>query len=470
MNSNSDAFGARRKLAGAHGDLTYYRLDALASAGVSDVHRLPITIKIFLENALRNLGTVTTQADVAALAGWSPNDPAAREFPYFPGRVVMQDFTGVACIVDLVAMRSAALRMHGDPEKINPLVPVDLVIDHSVQVDVAGSGAAFEANVDREYERNRERYVLLRWAQQAFKNLRVVPPGTGIVHQVNLEYLSTVVATREIDGTRVAFPDTLVGTDSHTTMVNGLGVAGWGVGGIEAEAVMLGEPNYLLTPQVIGFRFVGAMPEGTTATDLVLTVAQMLRKHGVVGKFVEFTGPGISALSLADRATIANMAPEYGATMGFFPVDAITLDYLRGTGRSEELVSLVERYTKEQGMFRVDSSPELAFNELLELDLSTIVPSVAGPKRPHDRLTLDQVRPNLHETYAAQFSGEPHSGNGSSSRASAAVLSIGDRTVEMEHGSVAIAAITSCTNTSNPSVMIGAGLLAKKAVERGLTV
>ena len=470
MNSYGDVFGARRKLPGVHGELSYYRLDALVGAGVPDVHRLPITIKIFLENALRNLGPVTTQADVLALAHWSPSEHASREFPYFPGRVVMQDFTGVACIVDLVAMRSAALRMRGDPERINPLVPVDLVIDHSVQVDVAGSREAFEANVSREYERNRERYVLLRWAQNAFKNLRVVPPGTGIVHQVNLEYLATVVASRDVNGSRVAFPDTLVGTDSHTTMVNGLGVAGWGVGGIEAEAVMLGEPNYLLTPEVVGFRFVGSMPEGTTATDLVLTVTQILRKHGVVGKFVEFTGPGISALSLADRATIANMAPEYGATMGFFPVDAVTLGYLRSTGRSEELVSLVERYTKEQGMFRVDSSPALDFNELLELDLSTVVPSVAGPKRPHDRLTLDQVRPNLHGTYAAQFAEAPDATNGAGSHAPAPTLSIDNRTVEMRHGSVVIAAITSCTNTSNPSVLIGAGLLAKKAVQRGLAV
>ncbi len=470
MNAKVDLFGARRRLTGAHGELSYYSLDALATAGISDVHRLPVTIKVFLENALRSLGNVTTEADVLALAGWSPASPSAREFPYFPGRVVMQDFTGVACIVDLVAMRSAAIRMRGDPTKINPLVPVDLVIDHSVQVDVAGSRAAFGANVVREYERNRERYVLLRWAQQAFDNLRVVPPGTGIVHQVNLEYLSSVVATREEAGALVAFPDTLVGTDSHTTMVNGLGVAAWGVGGIEAEAVMLGEPYYLLTPEVVGLRFNGAMPEGTTATDLVLTVTELLRKHGVVGKFVEFTGPGLSALSLADRATIANMAPEYGATMGFFPVDAVTLDYLRGTGRPDELVALVERYTKEQGMFRVDAAPEPVFNDLLELDLSTVVPSVAGPKRPHDRLTLDRVRPNLRETYAAQFSAPGRAGDASGSRGATAVMAREDRAVAMDHGSVAIAAITSCTNTSNPSVLIGAALLAKKAIERGLSV
>ncbi|MDB5059312.1 MAG: aconitate hydratase 1 [Chloroflexi bacterium] len=494
MSDSHDAFGARATLAGPNGEVTYYKLEALARQGISGVDRLPVTVKVFLENALRNVGNVTTEDDVRALAAWSPKGPAGREFPYFPGRVVMQDFTGVPCVVDLVAMRSAAKRMGGDPERINPLVPVDLVIDHSVQVDVSGSRNAYEANVVREYERNGERYALLRWAQKAFSNLRVVPPGTGIVHQVNLEFLANVVTTREVGGRLVAFPDTLVGTDSHTTMINGLGVVGWGVGGIEAEAVMLGQPLYLLTPEVIGFRFIGSLPEGATATDLVLTVTEMLRKHGVVGKFVEYTGPGLSALSLADRATIANMAPEYGATMGFFPVDAETLRYLRGTGRSEDVVSLVERYTKEQGLFRTDETPDPVFNELLELDLSTVVPSVAGPRRPQDRLALSNVQSNLHDTFVQQFVQHAPPVNGNSlarfdyeggtadnqqqtepERAVApepvsARVTIGDASAEMHHGSVAIAAITSCTNTSNPSVMLGAGILAKKAVERGLAV
>jgi len=490
MGNNGDPFGARAPLDGPHGNVTYYRLNALSQAGFTAIDRLPITVKVFLENALRNLGAVTTEEDVRTLAGWSPRSAAGREFPFYPGRVIMQDFTGVACVVDLVAMRSAAQRMGGDPERINPLVPVDLVIDHSVQVDVAGSRAAFAANVEREYERNRERYLLLRWAQKAFKNLRVVPPGTGIVHQVNLEYLASVVATREVDGRIVAFPDTLVGTDSHTTMVNGLGVVGWGVGGIEAEAVMLGQPNYLLTPEVIGFKFSGALPEGATATDLVLTVTEMLRKHGVVGKFVEYTGPGLSSLSLADRATIANMAPDYGATTGLFPVDDETLRYLRMTGRSAESVALVERYTKEQGLFRTDTTPEPIFDELLELDLSTVVPSVAGPRRPQDRHPLEAVRENLHETFAGKFTGNGAPANGDAlarlvneggpaqgtdepatpSAVSATEVEIGGRTAVLQQGSVVIAAITSCTNTSNPSVMLGAGLVAKKAVERGLTV
>jgi aconitate hydratase len=491
VQASNNTFGARARL-GSGTDLTYFRLQALAERGVADVARLPITIKIFLENALRHLGGVTTGEDVEALARWIPGSDATREFPFFPGRVVMQDFTGVACIVDLVAMRSAAQRQGVDPQRINPLIPVDLVIDHSVQVDLAGSSEAFAANVAREYERNSERYMLLRWAQKAFKNLRVVPPGTGIVHQVNLEYLADVVTVREAAVGHVVFPDTLVGTDSHTTMINGLGVVGWGVGGIEAEAVMLGQPNYLLTPEVIGFRFTGSLPEGTTATDLVLTVTQMLRRHGVVGKFVEFTGQGLSALSLADRATIANMAPEYGATMGFFPVDEVTLRYMRQTGRAEEQVKLIERYTKEQGLFRDDGSPEPAFTEVLSLDLSTVVPSVAGPRRPQDRLPLDQVRSNLHEIFSAQL--EPRTPRASQTAESrfdgeggaaagvvrpeaglapattAVQVTIDGRETLMRHGAVAIAAITSCTNTSNPSVMLGAGLVAKKAVERGLTV
>jgi aconitate hydratase len=486
-----DPFGARTSLKDAQGNAAYYRLAALAQRGVGDVDRLPITLKVFLENVLRHCDAGADEDDVQALARWKPGADAGREFPFMPGRVVMQDFTGVPAVVDLAAMRSAVARLGGDVQRINPLVPVDLVIDHSVQVDIFRSTGAFEANVEKEYERNRERYTLLRWAQQAFNNLRVVPPGTGIVHQVNLEYLASVVASRSEEGGLVAFPDTLVGTDSHTTMINGLGVVGWGVGGIEAEAVMLGQPIYLLTPEVLGFRFTGALREGATATDLVLTVTQMLRKHGVVGKFVEYCGAGLSSLSLADRATIANMAPEYGATMGLFPVDAETLRYLRGTGRDAELVDLVERYTKEQGLFRTDNTPDPLFNEVLELDLATVEPSVAGPRRPQDRLVLGQVGTNFRQTFAQQFlkheppanhaaearfdyeGGDAHKEgeeSGATEQPVGAAVTIDGETTEMHHGAVAIAAITSCTNTSNPSVMLGAGLLARKAVERGLRV
>ncbi|MGH2388678.1 MAG: aconitate hydratase AcnA, partial [Chloroflexota bacterium] len=456
-----DHFGTRAVLGGGPNSPTYYSLAALGRSGISGIDRLPFTVKVLLENTLRHFSSgLLKEDDVLSLARWNPAGKEAREFPFTPGRVVMQDFTGVPAVVDLTAMRSAVQRAGGDPKRINPLVPVDLVIDHSVQVDVFRSTGALAANVSREYERNGERYALLRWAQQAFSNLRVVPPGAGIVHQVNLEFLADVVSQRAHDGENTAFPDTLVGTDSHTTMINGLGVVGWGVGGIEAEAVMLGQPIYLLTPEVVGVRFTGTLPEGATATDLVLTVTQLLRKHGVVGKFVEYTGPGLSALGLADRATLANMAPEYGATMGLFPVDQETLHYLRGTGRSAEQVDLVERYTKEQGMFRTDQSPNPVFNELVEVDLGSVVPSVAGPRRPQDRLALGAVRDNFHQSFAPQFQANGH----------AAALTLDGVSTEMRQGAVAIAAITSCTNTSNPSVMLGAGLLAKKAVERGLTV
>jgi aconitate hydratase len=379
----------------------------------------------------------------------------------------LQDLTGVPAVVDLAAMRSAVARMGGDPQRINPLVPADLVIDHSVQVDSFGSQGAFRSNVEKEYGRNLERYLLLRWAQTAFQNFRLVPPGTGIVHQVNLEFLAPVVATRAIGTETIALPDTLVGTDSHTTMINGLGVLGWGVGGIEAEAVLLGEPLYLLTPDVIGFLLHGALPEGATATDLVLTVVQMLRKHGVVGKFVEFAGPGLSHLGLADRATIANMAPEYGATAGLFPVDEETLRYLRLTGRAESQVDLVERYCKEQGLFRTDQTPQPRFNETLELDLSTVEPSLAGPRRPQDRLPLGQVRQGFREAYPRSFGGN---GDGPTGPGRSVEVGLDGMRANVGDGTVAIAAITSCTNTSNPVVMVGAGLLAKKAVERGLNV
>ena len=474
--AHADNFGARATLKTTGGEVGYYRLDALSGMAAE---KLPFTVRILVENALRTNHLepgLVSEADVLALARWhpgaqpAPGDP--EELPFMPARVILQDFTGVPAVVDLAAMRDAVKEMGGDARGINPLVPADLVIDHSVQVDMFGSTLAFSANVSREYERNGERYALLRWAQQAFKDFSVVPPGTGIVHQVNLEYLGKVVQVR--DG--IAFPDTLVGTDSHTTMINGLGILGWGVGGIEAEAVLLGQPLYLLTPEVIGMRLSGAMPEGTTATDLVLAVTQMLRKHGVVGRFVEFTGEGLSSLSLPDRATIANMSPEFGATATLFPVDDETLRYLRLTGRPAELVDLVERYCKEQGLFRTSGSPMPEFTELLELDLVTIEPSLAGPRRPQDRVALGQVRENFRAAFAPEIGGTATSSGDSGEAAASgvtqppALVKIDDEEVALNHGSVAIAAITSCTNTSNPSVMLAAGLLAKHAVERGLMV
>jgi len=455
--TTTDPAGARDTLEVAGATHTIYRLDALGL----DLDRLPFTVKVLLENVLRNaaVSEFVTESDLADLAAWRPGSGRALEVPFMPARVVLQDFTGVPCVVDLAAMRDAMSALGGDPERINPLVPADLVIDHSVQVDVFGTGDAFARNVEREYERNGERYALLRWAQQAFSNFRVVPPGTGIVHQVNLEYLARVVETR--DG--MAFPDTLVGTDSHTTMINGLGVLGFGVGGIEAEAVLLGQPLSQPTPVVVGMKLHGRLPSGATATDLVLTVTEMLRAHGVVGKFVEFFGQGLSGLSLADRATIANMAPEYGATAGMFPIDEETLRYLRMTGRSAETVALVEAYAKEQGLFRTDTTPDPEFDEVLELDLASVEPSLAGPRRPQDRVPLGQVADGFREHYPEGLvsNGRP--------RYPAVEVENGGERFPLSSGSVAIAAITSCTNTSNPSVLVGAGLLAKKAVERGLT-
>ncbi len=463
MTKASDPFGARATFETGNGPATFYRLQRLEEQGIAPVSRLPYSIKVLLEAALRQCdGFMITQEDVVALARWSPSPAAPREIPFKPARVILQDFSGVPAIVDLAALRSAMQRLGGDPSRINPLVPVDLVIDHSVQVDYFGSAYALLYNVQREFERNRERYQFLRWGQKAFANFRVVPPATGIVHQVNLEYLATVVQTRSTDEETIAFPDSLVGTDSHTTMINGLGVLGWGVGGVEAEAVMLGQPIYMLTPEVVGFKLYGELPEGATATDLVLTVTQMLRKKGVVDKFVEFYGPGLKHLSLPDRATIANMAPEYGATVGFFPVDEETLRYLAGTGRDEELIDLVERYTKEQGLFRTDDTPDPEFSDTLELDMGTVEPSLAGPRRPQDRVPLRDMKQAFLTALRETFSKEPGDERGE------ATGEIGDR--KIRHGSVVIAAITSCTNTSNPSVMIGAGLLAKKAVERGLSV
>ncbi|GAB4457217.1 MAG: aconitate hydratase AcnA [Anaerolineae bacterium] len=462
--------GARARFDTGNGEAYIYRLDKLEQDGYS-IGRLPFSIKILLENVLREVdGYVVTEDSVKKLATWDPKAPVAEEIPFKPARVILQDFTGVPAVVDLAAMRSAMARMGGDPQKINPVVPVNLVIDHSVQVDVFGQSIALERNAEIEFERNRERYEFLRWGQRAFDNFSVVPPASGIVHQVNLEYIARGVWTRpEADGV-VAYPDTLVGTDSHTTMINGLGIVGWGVGGIEAEAVMLGQPIYMLIPEVVGFKLTGELREGVTATDMTLTVVEMLRQKGVVGKFVEFYGPGLSKMTLPDRATIANMAPEYGATMGFFPTDAESLNYLRRSGRPAELVQLVERYTKEQGLFRTDATPDPEFTDTLELDLSEVVPSLAGPKRPQDRIALSDMKQSFR---AALTSPVGPRGFGLSEEALArkgVIKANGNPGGEITHGAVVLTAITSCTNTSNPSVMLGAGILAKKAVEKGLTV
>jgi aconitate hydratase len=486
--SGSDPFGARTSLETESGSLDYYSLDVLEKRADAQLDKIPNTVKILLENLLRTSGTEHASEDeVNSLAMWGQKPIEDREFPFSPSRVILQDFTGVPAVVDLAAMRAAMDREGGDPSRVDPLVPVDLVIDHSVQVDAFASNKAFTINVDREYERNHERYSLLRWAQQAFNGFRVVPPGMGIVHQVNLEYLATVVATMADDTGDFAVPDTLVGTDSHTTMINGLGVLGWGVGGIEAEAAMLGQPLPLVTPKIVGFKFTGALETGVTATDLVLTVTEMLRNHGVVGKFVEYYGTGLSNLMVADRATLSNMCPEYGATAALFPVDEQTLTYLRLTGRKPEALDLVERYAKAQGMFRTDETADPEFSETLELDLSTVEPSLAGPRRPQDRVTLSNVWPSFRDAYGKDLdAGNPGVqiqldrwlGEGGSAQpprtpqqprnGEEADIEV-DGQAHIQHGSVVIAAITSCTNTSNPSVMMGAGLLAKKAVERGLT-
>ena len=488
MSNHPDPFGARASLALGSERATIYRLDALSSHGLTSLERLPYSIRVLLENALRHAGRgLVTEDHVRALARWAPAGTAATEIPFMPARVVLQDFTGVPCVVDLAAMRDAMARMGGNPDQINPVVPCDLVIDHSVQVDHYGSPEAFRLNVSLEFARNAERYQLLKFAQRAFRNFRVVPPGTGIVHQVNLEYLAPVVQQRDQYGELTAYPDTLVGTDSHTTMINGLGVLGWGVGGIEAEAVMLGQPYFMLIPEVVGMKLVGEPPVGTTATDVVLTATQLLRKHGVVDKFVEFFGPGLPRLGLADRATIGNMAPEYGATVGFFPVDDETINYLRRTGRSSE-AERTERYCKENGLFHRPDAADPMFTTTLVLDLSAVVPSVAGPKRPQDLVPLSTLQQNFlsnvasllpttapaarHETAQnySQWIGEGGSAGAMTmtSPATGVTLKLGTEDCTLHDGSVVIAAITSCTNTSNPSVMLGAGLLAKKAVEKGL--
>jgi aconitate hydratase len=465
-----DSFGVKTSLPTKSGNAVYFRLDTLGEKTKTDVARLPYSIRVLLESLVRNEdGHAISVADVEKLIAYDPAQPKAVEIPFKPARVILQDFTGVPAVVDLAAMRSAMAQLGGDPQLINPQIPVDLVIDHSVQVDVYREANALLRNAEIEFARNGERYRFLRWGQQAFDNFRVVPPARGIVHQVNLEYLASgVQSARNTAGEDLLYPDSLVGTDSHTTMINGLGVLGWGVGGIEAEAVMLGQPIYMLAPEVVGFRLVGVLPEGATATDLTLTVTQMLRKHGVVGKFVEFLGDGLAHLSLADRATIANMAPEYGATMGFFPVDDETLRYLRSSGRPEHLVDRVERYCKAQGLFRSSESTEPSYGSLLELDLSTVEPSLAGPKRPQDRVALSAMKPTWEKMLTAPLDARGFALSPDQLEATAQVeLSDGTRAT-LRHGSVVIAAITSCTNTSNPSVMLGAGLLAKKAIEAGL--
>jgi aconitate hydratase len=471
---DAEVIAARSRLAGTQLDI--YPLAALLENGHADPSGLPMTVKVLLEGLLRlsEQGS-TTEQSVRALAAWPAPPPKDAELPFLPARVLMQDFTGVPAVVDLAAMRSAMKRAGKDAGKVDPLVPVDLIIDHSVQVDAFGFRDAYTRNIEKEIERNRERYSLLRWAQQAFHNFSLVPPGMGICHQVNLEYIAKVVQVRDVGGRKIAIPDTLMGTDSHTTMVNGLGVLGWGVGGIEAEAAMLGQPAYLATPIIVGVRFSGALPAGSTATDLVLTLTEMLRKHGVVDKFVEFCGDGLSSLSVPDRATLSNMCPEYGATSALFPVDAQTLRYLEVTGRSREHIDLVERYTKEQGLFRVDGGATPKFTELLELDLTRVEPSLAGPKRPQDRVSL----PHVWESFTTAFGNGPKpdpdavsklSEEGGPINGRSAVAVAAKPAAKLDNGCVVIAAITSCTNTSNPSVMVAAGLLAKKAVELGLDV
>jgi aconitate hydratase len=454
--ASTNSFGTRGALSAAGSDFQIFRIAELEKRSIGQPSRLPVSLKVLLENLLRHEdGRLVKSGDVEALARWNPAKPTQKEVNFMPARVLMQDFTGVPAVADLAAMRDAVKAMGGDPRRINPLLPADLVIDHSVQVDAFGNKQSFLFNAELEMQRNIERYAFLRWGQKAFQDFKVVPPDTGICHQINLEYLGRVVFVAAQGGTRTAFPDSLVGTDSHTTMINALGVFGWGVGGIEAEAAMLGQPLSMLIPDVVGFKLHGRLPEGATATDLVLTVTEMLRKKGVVGKFVEYYGSGLSSLTLPDRAVIANMSPEYGATMGFFPVDAETLAYLRFSGREEEHVKLVEAYAKEQGIFRTDQTPDPVFTDTIELDLARVEPSLAGPKRPQDRVPLKQSK----SAFLKSIDGTPAK--------HAAVRSNGD-SFDLGHGSVVIAAITSCTNTSNPVLMIGAGLLAKKAVERGL--
>jgi aconitate hydratase A / 2-methylisocitrate dehydratase len=477
-----NTFGTFTEIQSSGQRVQMYSLPALERAGFPRVSRLPYSLKILLENLLRREDSAFVKADdIRAVAEWNAAGTPSTEISFMPARVLLQDFTGVPCVVDLAVMRDAIVSLGGNPDRVNPIQPVELVIDHSVQVDYFGRADAFSLNAELEFTRNRERYAFLRWGQRAFRNFKVVPPDTGIVHQVNLEYLARVIFSATVDGQIVAYPDTLVGTDSHTTMVNGLGVVGWGVGGIEAEAAMLGQPISMLIPQVLGFRLTGVLPRGTTATDLVLTITEALRKHGVVGKFVEFFGAGLRHLTIADRATLGNMCPEYGATVAIFPIDDMTLDYLRLTGRDEAHVRLVEDYARAQGLFRTDDSPEAVYSEVIDLDLASVEPSLAGPKRPQDRVSLSRAKaafqtalPTMQAPAKAGKSTDAGGGRqgvatATSARAQSGVAVADPVLDELDHGAVVIAAITSCTNTSNPSVMIGAGLVAKKAVERGLT-
>ena len=459
--SSLDSFKTRTTLTTGGETIEYFSLTALARAGFPGVERLPYSLKILLENLLRREDNAFVKGDdIRALASWDPRIPGEKEISFMPARVLLQDFTGVPCVVDLAAMRDGIVALGGDPDKVNPLQPVELVIDHSVQVDHFGTTNAMELNADLEYHRNRERYVFLRWGQTAFRNFRVVPPATGIVHQVNIEYLSRVVCRDEQNGALVAYPDTVFGTDSHTTMVNGLGVVGWGVGGIEAEAAMLGQPSSMLIPPVLGVRLSGRLHQGVTATDLVLTITEALRKKGVVGKFVEFYGPGLAHLTISDRVVLGNMCPEYGATVAIFPIDEMTLDYLRLTGRDDRQVALVEAYARAQGMFRTEQTPEAVYTDTLEMDLGSVVPCLAGPRRPQDRVSLSDAKRSFAGALDDLKKGVKVAPAGGR-------VAVATET-ELEHGSVVIAAITSCTNTSNPSVMIGAGLVARKAVEKGL--
>jgi aconitate hydratase len=482
---NKNALGTRITFDSGYGSAYMYSLSELEKKGYSNISNLPFSIKVLLESVLRECDDyVVTKSDVEKLANYDPKNPGEEEIPFKPARVILQDFTGVPVVVDLAAMRSAMSRMGGDPQKINPIVPVDLVIDHSVMVDRAGDENAFDYNRKIEFERNRERYEFLRWGQQALDNFGVVPPARGIVHQINLEYLAKGVWNRDEEDKKVFYPDSLVGTDSHTTMINGLGIVGWGVGGIEAEAVMLGQPIYMLIPEVVGFKLTGKLQEGVTATDLTLTIVQMLRKKGVVGKFVEFYGSGLSNITLPDRATIANMAPEYGATMGFFPVDTETLRFMKNSGRSEELVKTLEVYSKAQGLFRTDDTQDPIFTDTLELDISTVVPSLAGPKRPQDRVTLADMSSVFASAltdpkgFALSEDKVNNTGVYTLDNKDAKVEQVSEdlqkgfskSEIHMKHGDIVIAAITSCTNTSNPSVMLAAGIVAKKAVEKGLKV
>ncbi|HET8984828.1 MAG TPA: aconitate hydratase AcnA, partial [Trueperaceae bacterium] len=465
---NPNTFGARATFDSGQGEAYFYRLAALEEAGLGQIASMPVSVKVLLESLLRNEdGYIVTADDIRRMAAYDATAVADEEIPFMPARVILQDFTGVPAVVDLAALRSAMKRMGGDPALINPQVPVDLVIDHSVQVDEYDSPLALLRNAEIEFERNNERYEFLRWGQAAFKNFSVVPPASGIVHQVNLEYLAKGVLSKQHGDKEVVFPDSLVGTDSHTTMINGLGVLGWGVGGIEAEAVMLGQPYYMVMPEVVGFKLTGRLPEGTTATDLVLVVTQMLRRKGVVGKFVEFYGHGLSSMTVPDRATLGNMAPEYGATVGFFPPDAETLRYLRQTGRLPDEVEAVERYSKANGLWRDDSTPDPVFTDTIELDLSVVEPSMAGPKRPQDRIRLADMKTQFQAdlTRSIQERGFALSDDQLDNKGT---LLLEGEAKDLTHGDVVIAAITSCTNTSNPSVMLAAGLVAKKAAERGL--